>query len=300
MIEALDDVLRRLLRQRLPALLPTDDHVRFEPPNHTFPPLVGHVDGHVADVYLIDVRENRRLRTNERYLDPVTRTWPPAPHRVDCHYVITAWSGATAAAGIDPTIEEHKLLSRIAKTLLDEGSLSFRRVLPAAPLAALPAILRNAELPITVGPGEGFAKLAEFWGTMGATQPWRPAVYLVVTLPLVAAPDLDVGPPVDAILIDSAAAIGPAAAAADFERELLLGGLVVDAGGHAVAGARVDLLSATGVRAAVKSEPDGQFVLDGLAPGTYRLRCSHPDHPTTVPQSVTVPLPGGPVRLVLS
>ena len=35
------------------------------------------------------------------------------PQRVDCHYMITAWSGATAASGIDPTIEEHKMLSRV-------------------------------------------------------------------------------------------------------------------------------------------------------------------------------------------
>ena len=300
MIEALDDLLRKLLMQRLPTLLPTEDHVRFEPPNHTFPPLVGHVDGHVADVYLIDVRENRRLRSNERYVDPVTRLWQPAPHRVDCHYVITAWSGATAASGIDPTIEEHKLLSRISKVLLDEGTLSFRRVLSAADLAALPPLLQESELPLTVGPGEGFAKLAEFWGTMGAQHPWRPAVYLVATLPLVAAPSFEAGPPVDAILVDAAAALGAAAVTADFERELVVGGVVVDTGGHAVAGARVDLLSPHGVRVSVRSDPDGQFVLDRLAPGAYRLRGSHPDHPTSVPLTVTVPLPSGPVRLVLS
>ncbi|HEX7524662.1 MAG TPA: Pvc16 family protein, partial [Gaiellaceae bacterium] len=269
-------------------------------PNHTFPPLVGHVDGHVASVYMLDVRENRRLRTNERRLDPVTRTWRLPPHRVDCHYLITAWSGATAASGIDPTIEEHKLLSRIAKAFLDEGSLSFARTLSAAKLAALPPELVEAELPLTVGPGEGFAKLAEFWGTMGAKQPWRPGVYLVVTLPLIATTDLEPGPPVDTIFIESAAAIGVAAATASFERDLVVGGIVVDAANRPVSGARVDLLSSIGVRTAVHSNGNGQFTLPGLEPGLYRLRCSHPDHPTPIPQAVTVPLPSGPVRLVLS
>jgi hypothetical protein len=34
-------------------------------------------------------------------------------------------------------------------------------------------------------PVEGFPKLAEFWGAMGANHRWKPAVYLVVTIPVV-------------------------------------------------------------------------------------------------------------------
>ncbi|MBK9052308.1 MAG: hypothetical protein IPL78_15805 [Chloroflexi bacterium] len=33
-------------------------------------------------------------------------------------------------------------------------------------------------------PGEGFAKLAEFWGTMGISQRWKPGIHLIVTIPV--------------------------------------------------------------------------------------------------------------------
>jgi protocatechuate 3,4-dioxygenase beta subunit len=125
-------------------------------------------------------------------------------------------------------------------------------------------------------------------------------VYLVVTLPLIASTDIEPGPPVDTILIESAAAIGAAAATASFERDLVVGGIVVDGANRPVAGARVDLLSAIGVRTAARSNDNGEFTLPGLEPGVYRLRCSHPDHQTPIPQAVTVPLPSGAVRLVLS
>ena len=56
---------------------------------------------------------------------------------------------------------------------------------------AYDAVLRNleiigeAELPTSILPVEGFPKLPEFWGTMGVNHRWKPAVYLVVTLPVV-------------------------------------------------------------------------------------------------------------------
>lgn len=268
MIELLDDLLRRLLRARLPALLPTDEHVRFEPPNHTFAPLVGQVEGHVVSVYLIDVRENRRLRSNDRHLDPATRTWELPPHRIDCHYLITAWSGATPANGIDPTIEEHKLLSRVAAALLEEGDLSFARVLPAATLATIPAALQEAELPLTVGPGEGFNKMAEFWGTMGATAPWRPAVYLIVTLPLARTTDLEPGPPVETIHV-SVAPIGSADAA---EAVCDIGGVVSTTAGAPIADAWVVLETTTNERLdEQRTGADGRFVFTARSPGDYVL-----------------------------
>jgi hypothetical protein len=286
-IELVDDLLRRFLRARLPTLLPTDDHVRFEPPNHTFPPLVGHVEGHVASVYLIDVRENRRLRSNERHLDPLTYEWELPPHRVDCHYLITAWSNATPAGGIDPTIEEHKVLSRVAAALLEEGDLSFARVLPAATLAGLPEAVREADLPITVGPGEGFNKMAEFWGTMGATAPWRPAVYLIVTVPLPHVTDLEPGPPVETIHV-TVAAIGADAA----ELTCDIGGTIETAGGLPIPGAWVALETPVGLRLDEQhATEDGRYVFAGRPPGDYRVavRADGFAPPPTTPIHVVAP-----------
>lgn len=287
MIEHLDDLLRQLLMQRLPGYLPAPENVRFEPPNHEFPPLVGHVDGYVASVYLIDVRENRRLRSNERRLDPGTRTWLLPPHRVDCHYLITAWSGATAAGGIDPTVEEHKLLSRIAAALLEEGELSFARVLAAADLLTIPAELREVGLPISVGPGEGFHKLAEFWGTMGATAPWRPAVYLVVTLPLAREAPIEPGPPVETILVDLAGF-----PSADLLEEMFsdIGGHVVTTGGVAIAGAWIELQNAAGLTLAhERSGAAGEFVLSNLEPGDYRIVARANGFAPSAPTPISIP-----------
>lgn len=288
MIELVDDLLRRFLRARLPTLLPTDDHIRFEPPNHQFPPLVGHVDGHVASVYLIDVRENRRLRSNDRHLDPDTYEWELPPHRVDCHYLITAWSGATATSGIDPTIEEHKVLSRVAAALLEEGDLSFARMLPAATLDTLPASIREAELPITVGPGEGFNKMAEFWGTMGSTAPWRPAVYLIVTVPLAHGTDLEPGPPVETIHVTVAVVGGgPSEITCD------IGGVVETTTGAPIDGAWLALETAGGVRLDVqRTTPDGRFVFAGLQPGDYGIAARADGFaPPTTPTPIHVVAP---------
>jgi len=51
--------------------------------------------------------------------------------------------------------------------------------------AGFPWVLADAALAMTVLPGEGFLKLAEFWGTMGVGYRWKPAVYLVATLPVI-------------------------------------------------------------------------------------------------------------------
>lgn len=305
MIDTLEKTIRRLLLDNVPQLMNVLQ-VRFEPPDEDWVSYltdqsVGGAPVLGVDCYLVELRENSKLRSNEWH-DTVENGIvfrEVAPMRVDLHYLVTAWDSAAISETLEPGLEEHKLLYAVLATIAAARPLNPSRILGAAELAAVPEAIRDVDLPTRVVPPEGYPKLAEFWSSMGQTIRWRPAVYLVVTVPVVY-DAIEAGGIVDTILIDSAAAIGPAAVTADFERELLVGGLVVDAGGNAVVGARVDLLSTTGVRAAVTSDPSGQFVLDGLAPGTYRLRCSHPLHPTTVPQTVTVPLAGGPVRLVLS
>jgi hypothetical protein len=305
MIDALEKTIRRLLLNNVPQLM-NILQVRFEPPDQDWlgylsDQSVGGAPVLGVDCYLVELRENAKLRSTEWH-DTVENGIvfrESAPMRIDLHYLVTAWDSAKISETLEPGLEEHKLLYAVLATLAAAQPLNASRILGAADLATVPAVIRDADLPTRVVPAEGYPKLAEFWSSMGQTVRWHPAVHLIVTVPVVYEA-VEAGGIVDTILIDTTAAIGPAAVTADFERELVVGGLVVDSGGNAVAGARVDLLSAAGVRAAAHTNADGQFALDGLAPGTYHLRCSHPNHPTTVPQTVTVPLPSGPVRLVLS
>jgi len=51
--------------------------------------------------------------------------------------------------------------------------------------ATFPPEVAEAELPTEILPVEGFAKLAEFWSTMGAHHRWQPAVALLMRLPTV-------------------------------------------------------------------------------------------------------------------
>jgi hypothetical protein len=54
------------------------------------------------------------------------------------------------------------------------------------------------ELPTDVMPPEGFHRIGEFWGLMGATAIWHPAAYIIVTIPIERLRTVS-GPPVRSI-----------------------------------------------------------------------------------------------------
>jgi hypothetical protein len=115
----------------------------------------------------------------------VTET--PAPRRIDCHYVITAWSPVIVTDSVEPTLDEHTLLYQVMAVLMQNAPLNPSRIYHpgTTPLNSVPEIIRNADLPTQVLPPEGFPKLAEFWGAMGAGDCWKPVIYLIVTLPVI-------------------------------------------------------------------------------------------------------------------
>ena len=96
----------------------------------TLPPdriALGNQEKNALNVYLVDVRENRKLRSNEREREYDNGGHVvgerPAPARADCHYLITAWSSASED-NTDPdlathggTSEEHAILHEVASLL---------------------------------------------------------------------------------------------------------------------------------------------------------------------------------------
>lgn len=187
MIDHLDNLLRQLFIAQIDEIN-AEAQVRFQPPDDDWRTFVGQQTNNVLNVYLFDLRENRKLRSNERIreIENGIVSEVPAPRRVDCHYLITAWSPATVTPAIEPTVDEHALIYKVAGALTGNEPLIPRKVYDPNPLpATFPQVIADAELPTVLLPADGFPKYGEFWGTMGGGHRWRPAVYFIVTLPVI-------------------------------------------------------------------------------------------------------------------
>lgn len=299
-IDALDATLRELLMRRVQQLrLPTppvtDAQVGFQPPDREWRSVVKGLGARLAlNVYLVDLRENRRLRSNERIArhNAGSTIEEPAPMRLDCHYLITAWSPATEAAG--RTVAEHMLLSDVVTVLNATPELVPRQVFTPGGLPTLfPTELADSPLPVALAPPDGFPKLAEFWGTMlGQAHPWKPAVYLVVTVPVLSQPDI-AGADVTTVMTEYRHD-GHADSA---EVVLHIAGVALDASVNPatpIPGAWIRLDDSTGqVLGTTYANENGEFIFGGLVPGSYRLTARAPGHaaPPTLP--ITVPAPSG-------
>lgn len=278
MLRLLDVLIRDLLIRELPALV-DDQHVRFQPPDGTLRTDVANLNGIALDVYLVDLRENRKLRSNDR--DRTTdgngyAFLEPAPTRLDCHYLISAWSPAQLAPPIaDPTLDEHALLYETAAALVLNAPLNPSRVyLPGAPALALwPARFQDVDLPSSFLPPEGFGKLSEFWTTMGQDMRWKPCLYLTVTIPIALAREM-AGPMVTTTFAD----VRVTANATSSELWLGIGGHVIDERTDPVhpapvadAWVRIETLAGTPVALVTTSEL-GRFTFERLRASQYRLR----------------------------
>ncbi len=257
-----DRMLKVVLEDGVPSLAPTGtlggDQVFFDPPD------AGQSTATRLrlNVYLVDVRENVKLRSNERQETRgggavVNRR---APYRLDCHYLISAFAGTSAG---EPPLQ-HDLLYETTRALVRSQPLVPARVLAGhAELAAWPPELQEVELPLTINPPEGFPKLAEFWGTMPHKHPWRPVVHAVVTVPVDYADAAPVGVVHHTVTVYSAAADAGGVGPGQPEGRGQLGGTVLGRDGSPVGRARVFALDAGGVvLARTTCGDDGRFVID--------------------------------------
>jgi hypothetical protein len=224
--------------------LADETQVRFDPPTDDWRKYVATLDALALDVYLIDLRQNRSLRTTEH----------PPPIRLDLHYLITAWSPAAPSQAVEPTADEHALLYAAATALILAAPLVPAKIYDELPVG-FPAVLADATLSTTVLPAEGFPKYAEFWGTMAGAHPWRPALYLTVTVPVAAGVEFT-GP----LVTTRVTTVGG-------EAEIQIGGTITDTAGSPVAGAWVRL----GDHVA-RSDGQGRYTFLRLPSATYRLR----------------------------
>jgi hypothetical protein len=293
----LNILLREFIRK---AASLTADQVGFQPPDQDWQTYVG---SHLIAVnaYLLELRENVRLRSNERYRSVVSGvvSEQPAPRRMDCHYLITAWNAAEAAT--DPALDEHDILYRIGGALMDAEALVPEDVFAPDPLPSLfPPELADSVLPMVVLPAEGFAKYAEFWGTMGTVHPWKAGIYLIITIPVILGTTVS-GPMVTTALAD----YGRDPVTAASETWINIGGHVLDGKeapplGVAAAWVGLENASGTSLLQSTRTDSDGRFVFGGIRPGSYRLRCRAAGFAEPAPRAVDVPSPTGEYDVVVA
>ncbi len=175
MIDDLDRSLQTLLTRELPAALADQLTITFAPPDGEFPPST--VPLPAVDLFLYDVRDNRDLHTPEwtaaRQSDGrVLRTPPPA--RVDCAYLVTAW---TVTTGPTPTFDEHRILGEVMRVLLRHRTL---------PEQVLQGVMAEQELPLptaTLQPGS-LRGLSEFWQALGGKTKTTLNYTVTISVPL--------------------------------------------------------------------------------------------------------------------
>jgi hypothetical protein len=274
MLRPLGEMMRDVFLTDL-AVLAGPDQVSFQPPDGTFRADVPNHPPAMLDVYLVDLRENRALRSNERLRQLVNGSvqLDVAPDRIDCHYLISAWTATQPAAGLDPALEEHALLYEVADSISARAPLNPTRFYPVGDprLGNWPLAFQDVDLPTALLPPEGFSKLSEFWTTMGSDMRWKPVVYLVVTLPLARVSEV-AGPPVTTMMTDYRLT-GVATSSAIWTE---IGGEVrrtVAPGVTApLADAWVRIETLAGVTLQLgRSDADGRFRFGMQRPGTYRL-----------------------------
>jgi hypothetical protein len=250
MFQDLDSTLAKLLTDpAAPPELAASD-VNFETPDKNFAPAQPTVD-----LFLYEVKENRDLRDPTPILQKVGETFTrlPPPVRIDCSYIVTAWSNAVGAAKVSA---EHQLLFE---------ALQWLTRFPTIPAVYLQGSLVNPIYPppTMVAQLDPNKHAGDFWYALGI--PPRPAFYLTVTIEMVLNESIASG-----ALVTTRSTIAGPDGVPPTENWVQIGGQVVAAASPAgVAGAVVDLVD-LGLRTTTGT--DGRYTFLRVPLGTHSLR----------------------------
>jgi hypothetical protein len=271
MIHDFELMLRKLLRDDVAALA-DDLQVRFEAPDQDWVDYLGDLSHGGAPVLgvsccLVELKESAELRSNE-WVESVANGLvfaDPPPMRVDRFYLVSAWDLASISESLEPGRAEHQLLYEVLACLAAAQPINASRIYPASSAIwqALPEAIKEVDLPTRVAPAEGYSRLGDFWTSMGTSIRWRPAIELVVTLPVLLPHEIT-GPPVHTEFA-AYGLMGP------IDETRMTIGVEVLHGTAAVPGALVRLeRSGLPIREGI-ADDDGRLVLSDVPSGTYRL-----------------------------
>jgi hypothetical protein len=282
-INQLDEMLRLLLDRGLndpPAAWPIDVAVR--PPDDSWRTAVNANGRPAVNVYLVEVREAREQRTSAAVGRP-----QPAPFRVDCHYLLSAWIPTADPNFATPTVVEDWLLGETIRIMADAIPLNATGIHGSPLPADVDPALEDLHLPTELLPPDGYANLADFWTGLGQGNTWHPAAHLVVTLPITRQARA-MPPSVRTVHLVTGASMGSVAVA---DGVVSIGGMVrAAATGDAIAGASVRLLDEAAARTLVTTVSDqhGHFTFDHIREGRYQLT-ARTTTAASVPRAVSVP-----------
>lgn len=281
MIHHLDNLLRYLLVNRIAEI--SEEQVRFQPLDDSWRGYVSSLNQNAINIYLADVRENRKLRSNERVRNYQNGNVieEAAPARIDCHYLITTWSPASSSTSIEPVLDEHALLYEILRVLMRQQYLVPQEIYSNGLPAGFPGEIADAELPVAILPVEGFSKLPEFWTSVAWR--WKPVIYLVVTLPVL--PEAQAAGPMVTTRGTKLLQSGKSQTAETWFR---IGGRVFEAAepAHSIEGAVVKLVEKSWE---VSTNSLGQYVFGPLPAGTFTIEVSKEGFMTS---SISIEVPG--------
>lgn len=304
MLHLLDNLLRHLFMTQIDEI--TDaSQVGFQPPDENWRAYVAtlNVGGqpvNALNVYLFALNEHRALRSNEkvRSIENGMVSQKPVPFRMECHYLITAWSPAGATPAIEPTLDEHALLYKTTAAIINKMPLNptavYGRNSPA--LQNWPEPFRDTVFPTSFLPVDDFTKMAEFWTSMGEGARWKPVLNLIITLPVEIINDLK-APMVTTSVMKYRQMGKPESE----EESIQIGGLVYTGSPpNPAANALVNLEdTASTLLQKTITDADGRFTLVNLKRGTYTLRVSALGY-IEKQKSIEVPLREGDYNVVLS
>lgn len=181
MLHLLDESLEAFLRAAVP-LAQREVDVVFDAPDGEW---AAGVSRPTVDLYLWDVRPNlteREYGEEMVALDNGRRARRDQLPRVDCRYLVTAWTREVR--------DEHSLLGDVLAALLLHKVIAAEHLRgPFADVRPLPSV--------TLRGGDG-SENSDFWSALGGQL--KPGLDLVVTATLDAKALTTVGPPVEKVL----------------------------------------------------------------------------------------------------
>lgn len=222
----------------------------FLTPDNTFSPAQPTIN-----LFLYETKENRELRDPVPIIERLGTTYirRSSPIRMDCSYIVTAWSDQISAARV---AEEHRLLAQ---------AILWLSRFPTIPVSSLQGTLVNQPFPVPtyVAQLDPNKNAGEFWDALNI--PPRPAFYLTVTIAMSLGLQVE-GPIVTTTLTN----YQQDANAATAEEWINLGGQVTNAIGQAIPDAWVRLEPLNRIE---RTDNDGRFVfVKVLRAANYTIR----------------------------
>jgi hypothetical protein len=181
MLHLLDESLEAFLRATVP-LAPREVDVVFDAPDGEW---AAGISRPTVDLYLWDVRPNlteREYGEEMIALENGRRARRDQLPRVDCRYLVTAWTREVR--------DEHSLLGDVLAALLLHKVIGEEHLRgPFAAARPLPSVMLRS--------GDG-SENSDFWSALGGQL--KPGLDLVVTATLDATALAEAGPPVEKVL----------------------------------------------------------------------------------------------------